>query len=123
MFGNDRSIDSAPDVEIGRQTHEARLTDFHQFVEYAVGDSLMERALLAEGPDVQLKRFQLDTMLLRHILQGEHGEIRLSCFRAQAGKFRYADAHSVVAARVRVRESLEVLAGLYGHARTIPESL
>src|SRR4249919_896552 len=48
VFGNDRGVDAAADIETGGEAHEARCDGAHQVIEYLVGHRLVECAPIAE---------------------------------------------------------------------------
>src|SRR5690606_39011417 len=89
VLGDDRGMDAATHVELGRQAHEARRGGAGQVVEDLVGDRLVEAAAVAEGPEVQLQRFQLDAQRIGHVFELQRGEVRLPGLRAQAGELRH----------------------------------
>ena len=55
MLDHDCGVDTATDVELAGQTHEAWLAGFDQVIEDHVGDLLVEMALFAERPHVELE--------------------------------------------------------------------
>src|SRR5512138_1519490 len=55
VLGDDVGEDAAAHVELGRQTHVARLGRRDEVVEDAVGDVLVEVTLVAEAPHVELQ--------------------------------------------------------------------
>src|SRR5688500_14306888 len=119
VLGDDGREDAAAHVPAGGEPHEARLRGGHQVVQDAVGDGLVEGALVAVRPDVELEALQLDAGLLRDVVEGEDREVRLAGLGAQAGEFRDRHVDQEIAARLRVGEGLEILAGL-GHWRRGP---
>jgi hypothetical protein len=109
MLGNDRRIDAAADVEIGRDTHESGRQECAQIAEDLVRNRLMKRSYVPERPDIAFQRFELDAEGARDVLDQQRREIRLARSRAQAGEFRIANPDHVIVLRVWVRKRLEPL--------------
>jgi hypothetical protein len=70
----------------------------------------MEGADVPVGMDIELQRFKFYTPFIRHILELEHGKIRLSGFRAQAGKFGDINSNRIIPRGAGVIENLELTA-------------
>lgn len=70
----------------------------------------MERAFVAERPEIELERFELDAKLVRDKSSPNGREVRLSGTRANAGEFRTLHADLVVAPRPRVGKCLQFYA-------------
>ncbi len=116
MFGHDGRENAAADVELRAQAHESRPRGSRQFVEHAVGDGLVERALVAVGPDVEFEVFQFQALALRDVVQHQVRKIRLAGQGAKAGKFRNLHMDQVVAAGTGIVEGTQFIAGFGGHA-------
>src|SRR5262249_7793071 len=111
----DRRGDSAAHGEIANDFHASRLGRGAQVVEDAVRDRLVEGALVAVAPQVELERLELDTKLIRHVLDPDAREVGLPRERAKARELRTIELDQVVPLRPGVGEGLEVLGGLGGH--------
>ena len=103
----DRGVESAADVETGAETHVARPRKRHQFIEDFVADRLVKRAAVAERVQVQFQRLQFHAYGVRNVVDRELREVRLAGLRAQAGELGRAHPDGIIAARARVRESLQ----------------
>src|SRR5581483_10912677 len=79
-----------------------RLKSAHQVVEDSIGHRLVERALAAKRPQVQLERLELDAALLGDVADADGGEVGLTRHRAHAGELGALEADLVVALRARV---------------------
>src|SRR6185295_2523403 len=102
VLGDNRRVDSAAHVEVGGETQKARLQGRREEVRNLVRDRLVEGAAIAEGPDVELERLELDAELVGNVLEFERCEIRLARARAQARELRDAHADRIVATRLRI---------------------
>src|SRR4029079_10656684 len=74
-----------------------------QSVHHVVG----EGSLVAERPDVELQRFELDAESVRHVLEMQGREVGLTCLRTETRELGNAPPNRVVAIRLRIRERLE----------------
>ena len=117
MLGDDVGEDAAAHEEFGGDAHEARLQFGDEVVEDAVGDGLVETALVTERPDVELEALQFDAFRFGNVIEQDGGEIRLAGFRAQAGEFRNFHVDVEITLRCGVGEGFEGLAGLGAHGR------
>ena len=115
MLGNDVGENAATYVELGGQTHEARLQGFDEIVKDAVGDGFVKTALVAERPDVELQAFEFDAGFLGDVVENQGGEVRLSGHRAQAGEFGNFHMDVEIPLWRRVREGLQGFARLCAH--------
>jgi len=120
VLGHDRGVNAATHVEIGGQPHEAGLHGGHQIGQDAVGHGLVERAFVAEAPDVVLEGLELNAQLVRDVFQQQFGKIRLARLRAQAGKLGNPDSDGIIPRRLGVGKNFKFLAGLAGHAQASP---
>jgi diguanylate cyclase (GGDEF)-like protein len=107
VLGDDIGENAATHVELGSQTHEARVGGAHQIIEDAVGDVFVEVAFLAERPDVQLQALQFDATLIGDVVQIQRGEVGLAGFRAQTGELGDFHVDVVIAGRIRVVEGFQ----------------
>src|SRR5205814_8196405 len=105
--------------EVAHHLTPARLQRAHQVVEDTVGDRLVECSFVAEAPQVELERLQLDAELVGHVGDADGGEIRLARHRAQAGELRALEADFIIPLRLGIRESLEILGRRRGHRSEI----
>src|SRR2546428_8072917 len=113
--GADLRLDATAHVEVADDFRPPGPGGGHEVVEDAIGDVLVEGALLPERPQVELERFQLDEVLVGHVADANGGEVRLPRHRAQAGELRDRHGDLVVAVRMRVGHHLEPLRGLRRH--------
>jgi hypothetical protein len=97
MLGHHRRVNAASHIEFSDQAHESRRCGGNQIGEYLVGHRFVERAAIAEGPNVELQRFQFHAALIGDIFEFQRGEVGLSRFRAQAGELRNGHPDRVVA--------------------------
>jgi len=72
----------------------------------------VEGADLPKGVDIELQRLQFYAPGVRNVLKIQGRKIRLSGFRAQAGKFGNIDPNHIIPCRARVVENLEPIAGI-----------
>ena len=107
MLGDDCRIDAAADIEFRRQPHEARREQLHQVIENSVCHSFVERAFVAERPDIKFQRFQFDARICWNVLEEHCGEVGLTCLRTETGELRQPHPNRVVALRIRIRKRLE----------------
>src|SRR5689334_5425902 len=87
MFCHNIGKYAATYIKPGGQAHESWLGSCYQVIEDAVGDGFVKTAFIPERPDIQLEALEFHAFLVRDIVQGEHGKIRLTSFRAQACEF------------------------------------
>ena len=91
-----------------------------EVVEDAVRDRLVERALVAEAPDVQLQRLQLDAGAVGHVFEVQGREVRLPGLRAQAGELGKTHADGIIPIRLRIGECLQRFRRRSGHGLKTP---
>ena len=115
VFRHHVGEDAAAHIELAGEAHETGVGGLGQVVQDAVGDILVEVALVAEGPDVELEAFQFHAAPVRDVVQEQGGEVRLAGFWAQAGELRDFDVDVVIPARLGVVEGFQFFGGLAGH--------
>ena len=109
MLCYDGCLDTAPDIEFGRDAHEARSTGLHQILENAICHRFMEGTFLPVRPDVELKRPELDAALVRYVLDVQRSKVGLSCLRTEAGEFGNPNPDRIIPWRHRIIEYFELL--------------
>ena len=114
-FRNDGGENAAAHVEARGHAHVARFGRRGQIVKDAVGDGFVTRPLVAEGPHIEFQAFQLDALAVWNVVELDSCEIRLACFRSQAGKLRYFHMNPVIALRLRIGKGVEGFLRLAGH--------
>src|SRR3954466_4593813 len=115
MPRDDDRVDSAADEEISGDFAAARLQCRDEIVEDPVGDGLVERALVAVAPEVELEALELHAELAGHVADADGREVRLPRHRAEAGELRRLEADLVLAIRLRIGKGLELLGRLRRH--------
>ena len=108
-------LDPAAHVEVALHLQEARRQRGDQIVGDAVRHRLVERSLVAERPEVELERLQLDAERLRDVADADRGEVGLSRHGTEASELRRFEGDLVVAAGVGIGEDLQVFGGLGRH--------
>src|SRR5690242_5528171 len=73
--GRDDGLDAAADVEVTNYLHPTRLGQLRQVVEDSVDRALVEDAVVAEAPEVELETLELDTRGGRHICDVDRPEV------------------------------------------------
>ena len=111
MLGNDIGKDAATDIKLGRETHVAGFSGFHQVIENTVGDGLMETALVAKRPHVKLETLELDAVFFGHIVENQGGEVRLAGFRAQASELGNLHMDMKIPAWCRIGKGFQSFCG------------
>src|SRR5689334_1408177 len=102
MCGGDRCVETAAHVELANHGRFTRLDGGDDVVKDLVGDRFVERALVAERPEVELVRLQLDAELVRNVADGDLREVWLAGDRAEAGELWRMNLDLVVALRVGI---------------------
>jgi hypothetical protein len=123
MFRHDVGEDAAAHVELGSETHKARLGGSDQVIQDTVGDILVEMAFVAERPDVELEAFQFDALLISDIVKDERGKIWLAGLGTQAGELRDFHMDMVIAPRIGVGKSLQGFSRLAAHFEVFSNSV
>src|SRR5205085_7750748 len=103
------------DVEVALHFDEARVERGDEVVGDPVRDRLVERPLVAEGPEVELERLQLHAALVGDVADADRGEVGLPGDRAEAGELGGFEVDLVVARRRGIGEGLELPGRLGGH--------
>src|SRR5581483_1764277 len=107
VASDDHGVDPATDVEVADDLATARAQGRDQVVEDAVGDGLVERALVPVAPQIELEALQLYALPVRNIDDADGGEVRLAGHRTHAGELGTVEADFVIAARTWIREGRE----------------
>jgi len=116
VFGDDIGENSATDIELRGQAHEARGGGGDQVVENSVGDGLVEGTLVAVRPDVELEALQFDAEMVGDVIEKQRREIGLAGLWAQAGEFGNLHVDVEIAVDRGIREGFEGFRRLAGHA-------
>src|SRR4051812_5496253 len=98
MRYGDTGADAAAGGEGGDELEAAGIQGGDEVVEDAVGDILVEDALVAEALEVHLQTFQLDALLLGRVGERERAEIGLARHRADRSELGADDFDDVIAA-------------------------
>src|SRR5690349_10488731 len=114
-LGDNGGENAAAHVEARREAQITGPARGVQMIGDLVGHRLVKSSAVAERPDIELERFELDAPAVGHVLQIESREVRLSGARAQAGELRALHADRVVALDFGIGESLELRGGRRGH--------
>ena len=116
VLDDDGGVDAAADVEVAFDAGAAGVDGGDQVLEDAVGDRLVEGALVAVRPEVELPGLQLDAQPVGDVFDADGGEVGLPGLGAQAGELGRLEADDVVPPRVGVGEGLQGLGGPAGRA-------
>jgi hypothetical protein len=87
----DHRANSAAGTEIALHNRPFRSGRSDDVFEHPIDDILLEDPQIAIAVQVLFKRFQLQTVLLRHVSNGDHAEIREAGLGTHRGKFRHVD--------------------------------
>ena len=115
VFGHDVGEDAATHIELGRQAHEFRLGGCDQVIQDTVSHRFVETAFVTERPHIQFQALELDTLLIRDVIQVKYGKIWLPGLGTQAGKFRDLHMDMEIASRIRIVEGFERFTRLTRH--------
>ena len=107
VLRHDRCIDAPPNVEFRRKAHKVRGSSGDQLIEDPVRHGFMERALVSIRPNVVFQRLQFDTQPIGDVFEMKGGEIRLACFRTQAGELGESHANGEIASGLRIPECFQ----------------
>src|SRR5688572_1794673 len=105
--GRDDGFDAAAHGEVAGDRHAPWVNGGHQVVQNLIGYRLVKDAAVAEVGDVVLQRFQLDTVIARHVVNADLTEVRQAGFGAERGEFRTVDRDLELAFRPRAGERLD----------------
>ena len=86
VLGDDRRVDAAAHLELALDARAPRRDCGHQVVEDPVGDRLVECALVAVRPEIELPRLELDAELVGDVLDADGGEVGLAGLGTEAGE-------------------------------------
>ncbi len=86
-LGDDRCVDSAANVEFGRQADKPWAEQGVQIVEYFIRDRFVKSASIAETPKIEFQGLELDAVSVGYVFKIQGREVWLAGFRAQASKF------------------------------------
>jgi hypothetical protein len=102
-------------VEIAGKLDSDGIEDRNEVVEYQVCDIFVVVPLVAEGPEVQLERFKLDTVRIGDVGDSDRREIGLTRDRAHRSEL-WADVFDFIGAvAMGIGEHLECPLVLTGH--------
>jgi len=104
-------VDATPDLEVSHHAHAKGPAGLDEILEDSVGDVLVERSFIAEGPEVELQGFQLQAQFGRGVCNVDGGEIGLPRSWAKTGELGALEVNLVLASRSRVREHLQAATG------------
>ncbi len=102
---------ASPDEKVRGKSHKTRTGRSNKIIKHPVGNCLVERALVAVRPDVELEALQFHTLAIGHVIQRQGRKIRLSGQRTEAGKFRNFHVDQEVPMHAWTWKSLEYSAG------------
>src|SRR6202034_702496 len=71
VFGHHRGVNAPAHVEFGQNPHESGGRRRYQILQDLVGHRFVECAAVAERPDVEFQRLQLDASQVWHVLELE----------------------------------------------------
>lgn len=117
MDDRDVRADAAAGGEGGDELEATGLENGDEVVEDAVGDVLVEDALVAEALEVHLQALQLNALLFGRVRECERAEIGLAGFGADRGEFGTDDFDDVIAAGKLVVEGFQEVAGIFWHGK------
>src|SRR5262249_17296515 len=112
-------LDTAAHPEVAYDLDPARCRHRDEVVEDAVRHVLVEGALVAIGPDVELDALELDQALVRHVAHADGREVGLACPGAEAGELGNLESDLVVAIRMRIGHHLQLLARAARHEASL----
>jgi len=103
----DDGAEAAPYIEIADNGQIARIEEFHQVGQNAIGDFFIKRADIAERVEIKFERFEFDADFVGDIVHRDCCKVGLSGFRANGGKFRRGMDNTVISLRVGIGKSFE----------------
>src|SRR3979411_2465444 len=110
MLGHYRDADATAGLEGAGYLDPMRIERAHQVIANRVGHMLVKHALVAVRPQVEFEGLRLDDPLVRYVLNGDCGEIRLAGGGADTGELVGGQRHRVAPFRIVIWKSLELLA-------------
>lgn len=123
-FGGHGRGDSAAWAECGDDFHSFGREDRDEVVEDAIGDVLVEDALVAELLEIHFQAFEFDAAVGGRVAEGKDAEVGLARLGAERGELRGDDFDGVIAAGKLVLEGFQEVMerlggeGFVGHERT-----
>lgn len=87
--------------------HLPGLAGSHQVIQNRVDRVLVKNAPVAKAEEIIFQAFQLNHMLIRHVMDHNRGKIRLPSLGAHGRKFRARVFHFVIAVGKLVREAFQ----------------
>src|SRR5688572_5486612 len=115
VIGEDAGVDAAADVEVALDPQPLGRHRGDQVVEDLLGDRLVEGADVAEAPEVELQRLELNALLVGDVAKLDGREVGLAGLRADAAELGAVDRDEEVPARAGTGEGLEVARRAGGH--------
>ena len=106
ILGTNGECDSAARGELRSHDHLPRRARFHEVVQDAVGDRLVEGTLIPIRGKIKFERFAFDAEPIRHVIDVYPGKIWLACDWADRSEIVGFKMNPVVPTR-RIRKSLE----------------
>src|SRR5205085_9494920 len=79
--GRDDRFDPTPNVEVADDFHPARRTRGRQVVEDSIDRTLVEDAVVAEAPQVELQCLELEANLVGDVGDDDRAEVRRATFQ------------------------------------------
>ena len=115
MRDHDRRRDAAAHPEFAVHRELARRDRLHEVIANLIRHRFVKRAFVAVAPQVELQALELDAQLVRHVVDGDRGKIRLPGHRTQAGELGAVENDVVIALPLRIRERIELFRRLRRH--------
>src|SRR5439155_20167043 len=99
ILGTNGECDSAARGELRSHDHLPRRARFHEVVQDAVGDRLVEGTLIPRRGKIKFERFAFDAEPIRHVIDIDPGKIRLTRNRTNGRAIIRFKMKPVVSAR------------------------
>src|SRR5215831_17645034 len=112
-------LDAAAHPEVAHDLDPARRRRRHEVVEDAVRHVLVEGALVAIGPDVELDALELHQTLVRDVAHADGREVGLARLGAETGELGDLEGDLVVAIRMRIGHHLQLAAREARHGASL----
>jgi hypothetical protein len=116
ILSNHSGVNATADVEVTLDARTPRTNRGHEVVQDAVDDGLVESALVAVRPQVQLPRLEFDAQPVGDVLDPNRSEIGLTRLGTKTSELVRLETDEVVSVRLRVGESIERLGWRAAHA-------